>query len=81
MLETPWPAFDPTALVGDEVEIPVQINGKVRARLRLSTDAAVDRDALRAAALALPEVVERLANQAIQRVVVVPGRMVSIVVA
>ena len=80
VLETPWPAFDPTALVGDEVEIPVQINGKVRARIRLATNVAHDRDALLAAALASPEVQDRLGGQTVRRVVAVPGKLVSIVV-
>jgi leucyl-tRNA synthetase len=80
VLETPWPEYDPEAVRGDEVEIPVQINGKVRARVRMAAAAAADRDVLQATALAWPEVQERLRGQEVQRVVVVPGRLVSIVV-
>jgi len=79
VLETPWPEYDPAAAVGEEVEIPVQINGKVRARIRLAAAAAQDREALERAALEAPEVRERLGGQTVQRVVAVPGRLVSIV--
>ena len=57
--------------------MPVQINGKVRSRITLPVDA--DRAALEAAALADPRVQELLAGQAPKKVVVVPGRLVSIV--
>jgi len=80
VLETPWPAYDPAALAGGEVEIPVQINGKIRARVRLTTQDAANPDALKAAALADAEVQERLRNHEVQRVIAVPGKLVSIVV-
>jgi leucyl-tRNA synthetase len=80
VLETPWPAYDPTALTGGEVEIPVQINGKVRARLRLAAQAAADPEALRAAALGAADVQERLRGHEVERVIAVPGKLVSIVV-
>ncbi|MFH1609307.1 MAG: leucine--tRNA ligase, partial [Candidatus Bipolaricaulota bacterium] len=80
VLETPWPAYDPAALAGGEVEIPVQINGKVRARVRLTTQDAADPDALKAAALADAAVQKRLHNHKVERVIAVPGKLVSIVV-
>jgi len=80
VLETPWPVHDPAALVGGEVEIPVQINGKVRARLRVAAHAAADPDALREAVLASKDVQERLQGHEVQRLIVVPGKLVSIVV-
>ncbi len=80
VLETPWPSFDPAAVVGDEVEIPVQINGKVRARVRVTAAVAGDRAALEKAALASPEVREKLGGKSPQRVIAVPGKLVSIVV-
>ncbi len=80
ILDTPWPEYDPGAVVGDEVEIPVQINGKVRTRLRVAAQAAADPRALQKAALASPEVQERLRGHEVQRVIAVPGKLVSIVV-
>ncbi len=80
VLETPWPACDPAALAGGEVEIPVQINGKVRARVRLTTQDAANPDALKAAALDDTAVQERLRNHEVERVIAVPGKLVSIVV-
>jgi len=80
VLEVPWPDYDPAAVAGDEVEIPVQINGKVRARLRLAASVAADAVTLRAAALATDEVQERIQGHEVERVVAVPGKLVSIVV-
>ncbi len=80
VLETPWPAYDPAALAGGEVEIPVQINGKVRARLRLTMRDAADPEALKAAALSAVPVQERLQGHEVQRVIAVPGKLVSIVI-
>lgn len=80
VLETPWPAYDPAALAGGEVEIPVQINGKVRARVRLTTRDAANPDTLKAAALDDAAVRERLRNHEVERVIAVPGKLVSIVV-
>lgn len=80
VLETPWPDYDERALAAGEVEIPVQINGKVRARLKLPNAVAVDKEALREAALADPVVQARLAGRQVKRVIAVPGKLVSIVV-
>jgi len=80
VLETPWPAYDPAVVAGGDVEIPVQINGKVRTRLRLAAPAAADPVALRAAALAAIEVQERLQGHEVERVIAVPGKLVSIVI-
>ncbi|MBW3610919.1 MAG: leucine--tRNA ligase [Actinobacteria bacterium] len=76
-----WAAFpeaDPTLLVVDEVELPVQVAGKVRARVRVAADAEVA--AIEAAVLADPAVVQALAGREVRRVVVVPGRLVNLVV-
>lgn len=80
VLEASWPEYDPVAVLGDEVEIPVQVNGKVRAHVRVAIATAGDRDELKAAALASPEVQARLRSKEIVRVVVVPGKLVSVVV-
>jgi leucyl-tRNA synthetase len=72
-----WPAFDPSALVSEEVELPVQVNGKVRDRLTVAVDAA-ESDVV-TAALALPNVAAHLEGKTLRKVVVVPGKLVSVV--
>ena len=76
--DQPWPQYDPALLVEDEVEIPIQVNGKLRDRIVVSKDA--DKTALEAAALASPKVKEFTDGKEIRKVVVVPGKLVNIVV-
>jgi leucyl-tRNA synthetase len=73
-----WPTFDPQALVRDIVELAVQVNGKVRGRVEVSAEASDDE--VRAAALAVDTVQPHLEGKQIKKVVVVKGRLVSIVV-
>jgi leucyl-tRNA synthetase len=73
-----WPVFDPNALIADVVEMPVQVNGKVRDRLTVPADAC-EEDII-AAALALKNVTVHTEGKSIRKVVVVPGRLVSVVV-
>ncbi len=73
----PWPEYDEAALVEDTVEIPVQIMGKLRARITVPTGA--DRDTLEAAAREHPKIAEMLEGKTVRKVVVVPGRMVNFV--
>jgi leucyl-tRNA synthetase len=73
-----WPTVDPAALVQETVELPVQVNGKVRARVTVPAEAS-EADAL-AAALADPRVQAHVAGKALRKQVVVPGRLVSLVV-
>jgi leucyl-tRNA synthetase len=73
-----FPAPDPTLLVDDVVEIPVQVNGKVRGRVTVATGASDDEH--EAAARADAKVGELLAGTAVRKVVVVRGRMVNFVV-
>nr|MDT0662064.1 leucine--tRNA ligase [Micromonospora sp. DSM 115978] len=72
----PFPVADPALLVAETVTYPVQINGKVRGRVEVPAGAAEDE--VRAAALAT--VAESLAGREPRKVIVVPGRMVSVVV-
>jgi len=73
----PWPAYD-EALVRDEtVEVPVQIQGKLRARIVVPAGAG--RDALVAAAKANERIAELIAGKTIAKEIVVPGRMVNFV--
>ena len=76
-----WAAFptaDTTLLVDDEVELPVQINGKVRGRIRVPSGASSED--IEATALADAGVVAALDGRTIRKTVVVPGKMVSLVV-
>ncbi|MEK7269889.1 MAG: leucine--tRNA ligase [Planctomycetota bacterium] len=73
----PWPSFDPSLVVEDTIEIPVQVNGKVRSRIVVPAKA--DAKSLEAAALADPKVQELLAGRAPKKVIVVPGRLVNVV--
>jgi leucyl-tRNA synthetase len=73
-----WPAADAEALVQDEVELVVQVQGKLRGRIRVARDAA---DAeIRAAALAEENVARFVGDKAVRKFIVVPGRLVNIVV-
>ena len=73
----PFPVADPAELVHDTVEIPVQVNGKVRARLTVGAD--TSEAELEAAARADPRVAELLAAVEVRKVVIVPGRLVGFV--
>jgi leucyl-tRNA synthetase len=75
----PWPLFDAELAKDDEIEIPVQINGKVKARVRVPAD--TDDAALEAAARADATVAAQLAGKAVKLVKVVPRRLVNFVVA
>ncbi len=79
VLEAGWPSYDPRALTRETVEIPVQIDGKVRARLRLPTATADDVRSLEEAALNDAVVSERLKGRSVRRLIAVPRKMVSIV--
>jgi leucyl-tRNA synthetase len=74
----PWPAFDPDVARADEIVVPVQVNGKLRARLVVPADVA--EEDLRATALAEPSVQTHIAGKTIARVVVVRRKLVNIVV-
>jgi leucyl-tRNA synthetase len=74
----PFPTADPALLVDDEVEIPVQVNGKVRARITVPAGAS-DAD-VEATARADARVAEHLDGASVRKVIVVPGRMVNFVV-
>lgn len=73
-----WPAFTPELLIDDEVTIGIQINGKVRAELTISTTAT--KEEIEIAAKTLPRIEQYLEGKTIKSIVVVPGRIVNIVV-
>jgi len=74
----PFPVADPAWLSSDTIEYPVQINGKVRSRLVVPADA--DATTVEACALADDKVIAALGGVSPRKVIVVPGRLVSIVV-
>jgi len=78
LIDTPWPAVDEAALVQDEIELVLQVSGKLRGSIRVPAGA--DRAAIEAAALASPEFAKFSEGKAAKKVVVVPGRLVNVVV-
>ncbi|MGO9444022.1 MAG: leucine--tRNA ligase [Thiobacillaceae bacterium] len=78
LLEQPWPDADTTALEQNEIELVVQVNGKLRGNIRINKNA--DTSAIEAAALANPDIQRYVASLPLKKVVVVPGRLVNIVV-
>jgi leucyl-tRNA synthetase len=74
----PWPAFDETAIREDTIEVPVQINGKLRGRIQVPAE--IDKAALESAARGDPKIAELLVGKTVVKAIVVPGRMVNFVV-
>ncbi len=72
-----WPLVDSAALSRDELEIVVQVNGKVRAKLSVAVDA--DKETLEAAALAEENVIRFIEEKTVRKVIVVPGKLVNVV--
>ncbi|GMR67439.1 leucine--tRNA ligase [Bacillus sp. MN7755] len=70
-----WPTFDESKLVEDEVEIVVQIMGKVRAKLTMSKDASKDE----MEKLALEAIQDQIEGKTVRKVIVVPGKLVNVV--
>ena len=73
----PWPEFDEKYVKESIIELPVQINGKVRGHIAMAADAG--RDDIEKTALDDPKVQKHLEGLAVQKVVIVPGKLVSIV--
>jgi len=78
ILEAQWPEHKDEALIADEVELVVQVNGKKRGDVRVPRDA--DRKAIEDIVLADPAVQKFVSGQRVKKVVVVPGRLVNVVV-
>ncbi|AGL89361.1 Leucyl-tRNA synthetase [Limosilactobacillus fermentum F-6] len=74
----PWPTYDEKALVEDEVEMIVQVNGKVRAKIKMAKDA--DKRDVEDAALANEHVHSFVDGKDVKKVIVIPNRIVNIVV-
>ncbi len=74
----PWPAYDPALLVENEIEVPVQVNGKLRGKVKVPADAA--QPAIEAAAKADATVAANLTGKTVVKTVYVPGRLLNFVV-
>ena len=79
LIDTPWPKSDPSALEQNEVEIVVQVNGKLRGKIMLDKNA--DKETIEAAAKNEENVARNIEGKTVRKVIVVPGRLVNIVVA
>ncbi|MGZ5251739.1 MAG: class I tRNA ligase family protein, partial [Caldimonas sp.] len=77
LLDAAWPSVDEHALIQAEVELMLQINGKLRGSIRVP--AATSKAGIEAAALAAPELARFSQGGPVKRVIVVPGRLVNIV--
>jgi leucyl-tRNA synthetase len=78
LLDAPWPQVDPAALLQDEIELVLQINGKLRGKLTVAATA--DRAAIEGAARASAEVAKHAAGAPVKKVIIVAGRLVNVVV-
>ena len=73
-----WPAYDESALVKDSIELVVQVNGKLRAKIQVAADA--DKETIEQNALADENVKTHIEGKTLRKVIVVPGRLVNLVV-
>lgn len=79
LAEADWPVVDNSALVQDEVEIVVQVNGKLRAKVKVAADA--DKESVEAIALAEENVQRFVDGKTIRKIIVVPKKLVNVVVS
>ena len=77
LIYSDWPTFNETYLIVDEVEIVVQVNGKVRAKLSVSADAG--KDVIETTALKHENVLRFTEGLTVRKVIVVPGKLVNVV--
>jgi leucyl-tRNA synthetase len=78
LLDTPWPQVDEAALVQSEIELMLQVNGKLRGSIRVAADAG--KHTIEAAALHSPDFIKFSEGKRPKKVIVVPGRLVNVVV-
>lgn len=78
IIDQPWPRFDETALVKDTMEMVVQVNGKVRGKIEVSSNA--DKESCEKAALENEKVIRFIDGKPVRKVIVVPKKLVNIVV-
>ena len=78
LLDAPWPVVDEAALQQDEIELVLQVSGKMRGAIKVPAGA--DKALIEATALASPEFAKFSEGQPAKKVIVVPGRLVNVVV-
>jgi len=78
LLRAPWPKYDPALAKEDEIEIPVQVNGKLRGRIVVPADAS--EDVVRTNAQSDEKIASMISGKQIVKVIVVPGKLINIVV-
>jgi leucyl-tRNA synthetase len=78
LLDAPWPEVDEAALVQDEIELMLQVNGKLRGAITVAASA--DKASIEAAALANAECIKFSEGRTPKKIVIVPGRLVNVVV-
>ncbi|WP_237134721.1 leucine--tRNA ligase [Pseudohongiella sp. O18] len=78
IIDEPWPTVDQTALVQDEIQVVIQVNGKLRGKLTVARD--TSKDKLEALAMADDNVQRHIADKTVRKVIVVPGKLINIVV-
>jgi leucyl-tRNA synthetase len=78
VMTAPWPEPDPQALVADEIELVLQVNGKLRGNMRVAKDAG--RAEIEQLAMQNANVQKHIGGQPVKKIVVVPGRLVNVVV-
>ncbi len=78
LLRAPWPKYDPALAREEQIEIAIQVNGKVRSRITIAADATEDQ--VRELALADEKIKSAIAGKEIIKVLVVSGRLVNVVV-
>ncbi|SBW00140.1 Leucine--tRNA ligase [uncultured delta proteobacterium] len=77
LLDEPWPVYAEEALVRDEVEVVIQVNGKLRGKISVAADA--DKAEVEKMALAEPNVAKHISTLTVRKVVVIPGKLVNVV--
>src|SRR4029077_19043680 len=74
----PWPAYDAALTKADEIEVPVQVTGKLRSKVTVPAD--IDQEALQKAALADEKIRALIEGKQVRKVIVVPGKLVNVVI-
>jgi len=77
VVDAPWPEADKAAMVRSEIQIVLQVNGKVRAKADVPAD--IDKNTLEALALENENVVRFTEGKTVRKVIVVPGKLVNVV--
>jgi len=78
IMQAAWPEPDPQAMLAEEIELVLQVNGKLRGNMRVAKDA--DRALIEQLAMQNPGVQKHVSGQPVKKVIVVPGRLVNVVV-